>query len=171
MANSNNANDIDLVDQNNSINLISDAIRNYFSMPWFDLSNQNNELIRKYLANDKSRHQALLVQLMQNVPILELVSLEELKRRKKLTQLTNSPHGSILFLQLIPGGNIYSKSNKKQNLNDLSDGSFVQIRAVTDDEAIKHLSDLLQNCTQEQILPTYQQLERFIDREKVIQVI
>lgn len=166
MADKTNTNDIGSVNQHNSINLINDAIRNYFSMPWFDLTNQNNELVRKYLTNDKSQQQTLLVHLVENVPVLEMVSLEELKRRRKFAKLTNSPHGSILFIQLMPDGDIYSKSNEKQNLND-----FVQIRAVTDDEAIEHLSNLLQNCTKEQILSTYQQLERFIDRENVIQVI
>lgn len=48
----------------------------------------------------------------------------------------------------------------------------VEIRWVTDDEAVKHLSHVLKSCSisNQDILTTYHQLERFVDRENVLKV-
>ncbi|OTF76307.1 cytoplasmic dynein 2 heavy chain 1-like protein, partial [Euroglyphus maynei] len=187
-------------DDDESLLLIRDIVRNYFQTPWFDLTEQDERLIRdffihsKQISERKSNKQSLLVQL-GNVddnrnplkrfePRFEIVSLDDIRQRRRNNNLIQSQQQqqqqqkqeesncrqSILFIRC--NDLIRSKDENNQIHTQSSYRSTVQIRLVTDDEAIKHLSEILKSCpiANDEIISAYNQLERFIDRDKVLQV-
>uniref|UniRef100_A0A6P6XQE3 Dynein heavy chain, cytoplasmic n=1 Tax=Dermatophagoides pteronyssinus TaxID=6956 RepID=A0A6P6XQE3_DERPT len=201
--------------------MIRDIVRNYFQQPWFDLNEQDEQLIREFfqLSNsDKqisseqksSNRRSLLVQLaniddnhqhqQRHEPKFEIISLDDIIRHhhhhhRRHRNVTNSKQQqqqqqsttnelvngqqSILFIRSNDvnhrgGQNDDNQINQQQQSSSSLSSyhrSTVQIRLVTDDEAIKHLSEILRTCpiTNDEIIAAYNQLERFIDRDKVLQ--
>ena len=112
-------------------------------------------------------------------PKFEIVSLDDIRSRRKNSNNfkqkqqkstdESNYRQSILFIRLADN---QTDDECNQISNNTTHRSTVQIRLVTDDEAIKHLSEILKSCSisNDEIISAYNQLERFIDRDKVLQV-